>query len=89
MLPNSVPTKYKKPSVSTISHWWYLSGEYPREFSKYSKWRSGVKEWPCTLGKLIHEKKPEVKNLVTLSLYKRDKKTKFYLFIQIAQVLII
>ncbi len=25
------------------------------------------------LGKLIHEKKPEVKNLETLSLYERDK----------------
>jgi hypothetical protein len=46
--------------------WCTLSCEYLREFSK--KFETALMVYSGAWGKLIHGKKPEVKNLVTLSL---------------------
>jgi hypothetical protein len=45
-----------------------MSCEYLREFSK--KFETALMVYSEAVGKLVQEKKPEAKNLVTLSLFK-------------------
>jgi hypothetical protein len=49
-----------------------LSCEYLRKFSK--KFQTALTVYSGAWGKLIHEKKPDVENLVTLSLFNGDLK---------------
>jgi hypothetical protein len=50
-----------------LSHWWCtLSCGYLQEFPK--KFETALMGYSGALGKLKHEKKPEVENLVVLSL---------------------
>ncbi len=75
LLPKGAQTKLLKFfcfKMFSICHrcrwhrWCTLSREYLREFSK--KFEMAVVVYSDAWGKLIHEKKPEVENLVTLSL---------------------
>ncbi len=57
------------PPVSTTlagARWCTLSCENLREFS--TKFETALMVYSGTWGKLIHEKKPEVENIMTLSL---------------------
>jgi hypothetical protein len=74
LLPKGDQTKLLKIfclKIFSICHrcrhrWCTLSREYLREFSKKFEMASMV--YSDAWGKLIYEKKPEVENLVTLSL---------------------
>jgi hypothetical protein len=55
-----------KTGVKICRLWCNLTSEYLRKFSK--KFKTVLMKYSGAVGKLIHQKKTEAKNLVTLSL---------------------